>query len=128
MRIVAFLRDMFGPLRTWEDATRQRGLIPVLCDWEHYYAIDAAGRPVRACWTDWRDLTEETNPRMRHLVLVQAAFRYPELQRLHPVRRHDDPDCPRCGGAGVLTGSRRTCACGGAGWVPAEVARELLEP
>jgi hypothetical protein len=124
-RLAAMLRSMppiLSPHRTWEDHTRDRGLIPVLCDWRNYFAIDAEDRPVRAQYDDWHDLEEETDPRMRHLVLTQAAIRYPELERLRPVRRPGDPDCDRCGGSGTLAPvSQRTCWCGGTGWLPAGV-------
>lgn len=111
------------PLRSWMDLTRERGLIPVLCDWQHYYAVDAEGLPVRGQSDDWHDLEEVTDSRMRHLVLAQAAIRYPELERLHPVRRPGDPDCGRCEGARTVAGSLRICYCGGTGWLPAEVER-----
>jgi hypothetical protein len=109
------------PLRTWIDLTRERGLIPVLCDWRYHYAVDADGRPVRGQSDDWHDLEEVADPRMRHLVLAQAAIRHPELERLRPVRQPGDPDCGRCEGAGTVEWSAQICYCGGTGWLPAEV-------
>jgi hypothetical protein len=108
-------------LRTWKDRARERGLVPVLCDWEYYYALDEAENPVCALYDDWRDREEVTDPWMRHIVLVQAALRHPELARLRPVRKPGDPECGRCAGAGTLATSRRICDCGGTGWLPAEV-------
>lgn len=108
------------PPRTWRDDTRERGLIPVLCDWEYFYALDAAGNPVRGQSDDWHDLEEVADPWMRHLVLAQAAIGSPDLERLRPMRRPSDPDCGRCEGAGTMEGSLRICYCGGTGWLPAE--------
>ncbi len=112
-------------IRTWEDEARLRGLVPVFCDWRSYFAVDGEGRPVCAPGGEWRHLQEETDPRMRHLVLAQAAIRYPHLERLRPVRQPGDPVCERCGGAGTLAGSRRICWCGGTGWLPSGVDQEF---
>ncbi len=133
MRWLQSLRDFIQPGRwqalvTWKDHARQRGLTPVLSDWEHLYAIDPQGRPVEATYDDWRDQREVNHPRMRHTILAQAAIRYPELEHLRPVRGPGDPDCTACSGTGTRpSGSLNICWCGGLGWLPKGTPQQFEE-
>jgi len=70
--------------------------------------------------------TALTNDRYRHIVLAQAAARFPELAQLRPTRRPEDPVCPSCRGAGgVAQYPQLICECGNLGWIP---AGSVLEP
>jgi len=75
---------------------------------------------------DWGHPTRLTNPRYRHIVLAEAARRYPELASLKPLRAPSDPVCPSCKGAGgVAHYPNLICECGNLGWIP---LGSVLEP
>ena len=114
--------DRLGFEGTWREAAVRSALIPVYSDWEHCVALTDDGDVVysEGSWAEARSLT---NARWRHIVLAQAAARYPELNDVRPVRQSDDPTCPSCGGTGVVRmGDKRyedmLCECGGLGWSP----------
>jgi hypothetical protein len=122
-----WLRRIFSRpshVRTWMDDARGRGLIPVMdWGWEILYAIDADGRVVRAEDFAADEVREETDPYVRHVVLSQAAVRFPELERFRPVREPGDPSCVLCRGTGTRPRMpRMICRCGGLGWLPAALA------
>lgn len=106
---------------TWKDHARARGLLPVMdLNWERLYAVDADGR-VYCSEDDFQEFHLETEPWRRHVMLSQAALRYPEVDGLAPLRAAGDPDCAACGGTGQRPRGRQLCYCGGMGWLPAGV-------
>ncbi len=111
---------------TWrEDAVKQR-LVPIFSDWVVGFAVDEEGQVLCSDAEDSREYRPITNARQRHIVLAQAATRFPELVPLRPQRRPEDPICPSCKGAGgVSQYPDLICACGNLGWIP---AGSVLEP
>ena len=119
---LAAQRNVTGYSGTWKEQAVSQGLLPVYSDWMCSYALTAEGEPVYSDEGRWLSLT---NRRHRHIVLAQAAERYPGLSHLRPQRRPDDPDCPSCKGTGKVqlpegvNGGVFMCDCGGLGWFPA---------
>lgn len=115
---------------TWREAAVLARLIPIYSDWTTTcFALTDEGDAVYSDGS-WEKAQRLTNVRYRHIVLAQAAARYPELSEIRPVRQLDDPVCRSCGGTGLVRVGDRTydnfiCECGGLGWYP---KNSVLEP
>jgi hypothetical protein len=97
-------------------------VLPILAHWERY-ALSPDGVPLTFDEGQWRPVTNSLH---RHIVLAQAAWRYPLLAHLRPKRGSNDIECPDCCGTGDVglpiqgTGPGKfVCRCGGLGWYPA---------
>jgi len=123
LRAIVDSNDPLGFKGSWREAAVRAHVIPVYSDWtETCFALTDEGDVVHSD-TSWENAQRLTNSRYRHIVLAQAAARYPELSELRPVRQPDDPDCRSCGGTGVVrVGEKKyddfICECGGLGWYP----------
>ena len=114
--------DPLGFEGTWREAAVRAGFIPVYSDWESCFAITGDADVVHSDGS-WDAPQRLTNSRFRHIVFAQASMRYPELSELRPVRQPEDPDCPSCGGTGLvrvgdMVYDNMICECGGLGWIP----------
>ncbi len=117
--------DPLGYEGTWrEDAVANR-FVPIYSDWVMGFALNEDGEPVCSD-ANWGHPTRLTNARYCHIVLAEAARRYPELASLKPLRTPNDPVCPSCKGAGgVAQYPNLICECGNLGWIP---VGSVLEP
>ena len=120
--------DPLGFAGTWREEAVRVHLLPIFSDWESYYALTEDAEPVYVN-DSWSSPQRFNNRRWQHIVLAQAALRYPELASLRPIRNPDDPPCPSCGGTGRVRVGETTlesmiCECGGLGWIPKGSALE----
>ena len=121
--------------REWESAARARGLAPAYADLGGFLAVDRAGDVWCSETPDgWDAATRVAEPDVRFAAIGVAVGRHPELARLVPDRRPEDPTCPTCRGRGSPADlpprlrDRILCQCGGLGWLPAELARTPQVP
>ena len=71
--------DPLGYEGTWrEDAVRRR-LVPIYSDWVVGFAVDENGHVLYSGDEMSAEYAPLTNNRYRHIVLAQAAARFPEL-------------------------------------------------
>lgn len=116
---------------TWREAAVRAHLIPIYSDWtETCFALTDEGDVVYSDGS-WEKAERVTNARYRHIILAQAAARYPELSDIRPVRQVEDPDCRTCGGTGVVRLGGKVydtfiCECGGLGWYPENSVLEAI--
>lgn len=118
-----------------ESKPDQRGLyriavrtnvLPLYVEMGGVYAINVDGDIFSFSWDNLDLPREETDPRIRNIVLFQGSKKYPELRDLIPERPDDAPICPHCHGTGIDSFSTLNniegivCFCGGLGWIPKE--------
>jgi len=108
------------------DLAKAVGALPVLGDPGGGMALRPDGTVVSYWWGRPDTCREETDPRIRNMVLFGASQKYSELRALAPVRPPDAGTCPHCRGTGIHPMSRHpgleariACYCGGIGWIPA---------
>ncbi len=117
---------LFG--REVQSLARREQLLPIYRDWTGFIGINSEGRLF------FVDTEEQSSPKVldspafAHVALAQSRVHFPALAPLVPRRAADSRDCPSCGGTGqVVIGGHAiaenvVCACGGLGWLPANVA------
>lgn len=99
--------------------------LPLFIDIGGVYAIRTNGEVIVIPWKEDEGQTLVIeDKRIRNTVLFQGSKRYPELERLTPVKALNAQTCPVCHGTGIEPFSARhnlnniVCYCGGLGWVP----------
>ena len=115
------------------ETARELGALPLWFDWTGGVAIRPDCELVGFDWGVSNSGQVETNPHLRFLARVAGAQRYIVLASLAPKRRARDRDCPGCDGTGIVKGlaelgidpSMVSCHCGGAGWLPCDVAEPV---
>jgi hypothetical protein len=114
----------FDPPINMRELAAQLRLLPVVLDMGGCYCLQSDGEIFAFTWDEPHKLILETDPRIRNLVLFQAAKKFPALKPLIPPRPATAHDCDSCKGAGVASGfppelaKDIVCFCGGLGWIP----------
>ncbi|MGE0128833.1 MAG: hypothetical protein AB7U82_12200 [Blastocatellales bacterium] len=102
--------------------------LPLFTEMGGVYAINTHGDIISFSWDSLELPKEETDPRIRNIVLFQGSKKYPEIRCLIPEKPDDARICPHCQGTGIEPFSAKhnvdgvVCYCGGLGWIPKEDA------
>jgi hypothetical protein len=100
--------------------------LPIVNQMGSTFLLKRDGEVVSFNWDSANDCATETDPRIRNIVLFEAAGKYPDLIALRPERSARDVTCPKCKGTGKDPIAERlslpgvSCYCGGLGWIPAD--------